>query len=97
MSNYCPSIAMPEARKDAEVRRPYDLPVRPESIVDLNFKRTKAEKITGLVALAQMSNTLGKAFIVKKEYEFAMDALIEARVRFFHEDDKTLLTKERTH
>lgn len=97
MSNYCPSIAMPKPRKDVEMKRPYDVPVRPESIVNLDFKRTRAQKITGLVALAQMTNTLGKAFIVKREYEYAMDALMAAKVRFFHEDDQTLLIKQIAH
>lgn len=81
MSNYCPSIPMPEARKESALR-PYDLPVRQESIVDLGFKRTRDQKIVGLVGLARSYNALGKTFILKKELMFAKSALIQAGVQF---------------
>lgn len=81
MSNYCPSIPMPEARKESALR-PYDVPVREESIIDLNFKRTRNEKIVGLVGLARSYNALGKTFVLKKELIFAKNALMQAGVKF---------------
>lgn len=96
MSNYCLSIAMPEARDESPIKRPYDEPVRPESLIDLNFKRTLNQKIRGLVAIAQMSNTLGKAFVVKKEHEFAIDALIAAKVHFIPEGVKITTYNDRS-
>lgn len=86
MSNYCPSIAMPEARKESALR-PYDLPVRQESIIDLNFKRTREQKIAGLVGLAASYNALGKTFILKQEMIYAKNALMAARARFVMEGE----------
>lgn len=81
MSNYCPSIPMPEARKES-ARRPYDLPVRQESIVDLDFKRTREQKIAGIVGLAISYNALGKTFVLNKNLMFAKSALEAAKARF---------------
>lgn len=81
MSNYCPSIKMPEARKDSALR-PYDIPVREESIIDLDFKRTREQKIAGLVGIATSYNALGKTFVLKKNMMFAKKALEAAKVRF---------------
>ena len=97
MSNYCPSIAMPEDRKDAEVKRPYDVPVRPESVIDLNFKRTCSEKVVGLVAMARMSNSLGKTFILKRQYKYALEALISSKVSFVLEEEETTSLKQSMH
>ena len=81
MSNYCPNIEMPPARKDSE-RRPYDAPIRAESIIDLNFKRTREQKIRGLIGLAISYNALGKNFILKQEFKYAAQALENAGVKF---------------
>ena len=67
-------------------RRPYDAQVRPESIIDLNFKRTPSEKIPGLIAFARSYNALGSSFILKNGYGYAIDALTAAGVRFRMEE-----------
>lgn len=84
MSNYCPSIPMPAARKDS-ARRPYDVPVREESIIDLHYKRTQEQKIIAIVGIGASYNALGKTFVLKKSMLFAKKALKAARVRFIIE------------
>lgn len=85
MDNPCPNIAMPPARKDS-VLRPYDVPVRPESVVDLDFKRTREQKIIGLINIARSFNVLGKPYILKKCFAYAKNSLNKAGVRFIEED-----------
>ena len=85
MDYYCPNIAMPPARKDSNLR-PYDIPVRPESVVDLEFKRNREQKIIGLINIARSFNVLGKPYILKKCFAYARTALKDAGVRFVDED-----------
>jgi hypothetical protein len=63
-------------------KHPSHVQPRADSIIDLNFKRTREEKITALIAMARMSNSLGKTFNLKYNYSFAIPHLEAARVRF---------------
>lgn len=59
--------------------RPYDAPIRPESIIDFDFTRTREEKIVAIMAMARAFNALGQTFKLKYNFSFMV-----ARFEKFH-------------
>lgn len=95
--NPCPKIAMPEAREEKRVSRPYDLPPRPESIIDLDFKRTSNDRINAFIGLGLAKNALGQTLMLKQKFSFACPALYHAKVRFELVDDETSTYHTKSH
>lgn len=63
-------------------KHPSHVQPRPESVIDLEFTRTREQKITALIALGRANNKLGKRFKLKYNYSFAIPKLKEHGVKF---------------
>ncbi len=89
MSSYCPSIKMPEARKESSRKRPYDVPVRPESIIDLNYEKTFFNKVQAFIAIGRSMNALGHTLKLKEKYMTASYYLDKASIKYVIVEDET--------
>lgn len=54
----------------------------PGSIIDVNFKLTRQQKINGIVHLARCTNMLGKLYKLQFKYSYAIPALKENNLNF---------------
>lgn len=96
MSNYCPSIQMPADRRES-ARRPYDVPVREASTIDINFQRTAQDRVDAFVAIGRSMNILGKTFQLKQKYSYASWALERATIKYEIVEDETSVSQLITH
>jgi hypothetical protein len=96
--NNCPNIKMPPPREDIERgRRPYDVPLRAEATVDLDFERTFYDRQQAFVGLGLAMNALGNVFKLKHKYISASWALQRAGVRFEIISDEEFVPQTNTH
>lgn len=74
MHNYCSHIPMPPANPYWELR-PYDIPIRSDSIIDLNYRRSRQEKINAILGLARCAYLLGQKYKLNFKHSFAAAVL----------------------
>ena len=62
--------------------RAYDVPPRPESFIDLDFKRNEEQLILGIVATAKCLNNVGMLYELSAKNAFAAPYLQKEKIKF---------------
>jgi len=63
-------------------KHPSHMPPRPDSVIDLDFRRSNENKIKALIALGQSANMLGKTFKLKQKYIHCTHYLQKENIKF---------------
>lgn len=100
MSNLCPNIKMPPARKEGSslIRHASHAPAsRPEDFIDTDFKLTFYKRVQAFVAIGRALNILGHTFKLKEKYITAAWILDREKIRYEIVADETSQPKVITH